>query len=293
MLASTSWLAAHTEDPDLVVVDMRWRGDGSGRTLWKQSHLPGAVHLDWSTDLVDTESDVAYTLAPPDVFAAAMARSGIGEDTTVVAYTDQLGSGPHRLWWACRVYGHDGVRILDGGLEKWLAEGRPLSSERPERRPPPRPWIARPTGRFVADASDVRAARHSNDVVVLDSRPADQYRGEAVWFELGPVPAGIDGIAHTPRGDLRTGHVPWASSVPSAELYREDCTMKSAEELRSLFVEAGVGEAKRAITYCGCGISASALLYALSRAGIHDVALYDASWEEWGRDPEAPIAREL
>ena len=112
-----------------------------------------------------------------------------------------------------------------------------------------------------------------------------------MWFETGQVPAGSDGIAHTPRGDLRAGHIPWAANVPAAELYRTDLTMKSPEDLRAMLEDVGVTEGSKAITYCGVGISASALLFACVRAGVEDVRLYDPSWEEWGRDPDKPIAR--
>ena len=126
---------------------------------------------------------------------------------------------------------------------------------------------------------------------VLDSRPPEQFRGDVVWFESGPVAADPDGVARTPRGAIRAGRVPWAANVPAASLYREDGTMKSPRELRELFAAAGADPQERAVTYCGVGISASALAFALTLAGFEDVAVYDASWEEWGRDPGWPIAR--
>jgi len=294
VLVSTEWLAAHLDDPELVVVDLRWRPDGSGRARYDAWHVPGARFLDWTTDIVDPEHPVAFMLAPPERFAATLERLGIGDDTTVVAYADDQGSGPYRLWWACRVYGYDLVHVLDGAFEKWAAEGRPVTSA-----PPPAPRSGArfaprtSTTRLLARAEDVAAAAFDARTVVLDSRPADQYRGLAVWFETGPIDAGLDGIAHTPRGPLRSGHVPWAANVPVASLYRPDFTMKDPAELRELLGAAGVTEGCRAITYCGVGISASALLFALDRAGVTDAALYDASWEEWGREPARPVAREL
>jgi thiosulfate/3-mercaptopyruvate sulfurtransferase len=287
-LVSAARLAARLGDPRLVVVDMRWREDGSGPQAYAEGHIPGAVFLDWATDLADPRHPVAFMLAPPERFRAAMERSGIGDRSVVVAYADPLGSGPYRLWWGCRVYGHDNVRVLDGGLARWVAEGGPLSAERPTPRPAT--WTPRPTPGLVATAREVEGARRGPGVVVLDSRPPEQYRGLAVWFEAGPVPAGNDGIARTPRGAIRAGRVPWAASVPAAALYRKDGTMKGRAELRALFARAGVGPGTRAIAYCGCGISASALLFALARAGI-EASLYDGSWEEWGRDPRRPVAR--
>jgi thiosulfate/3-mercaptopyruvate sulfurtransferase len=291
VLVSTEWLAEHLDDPDLVVADMRWRESGRGPELYRKGHIPGAVHLDWSTDLADPEGSVAFMLAGPDRFARAMAERGIGDETSLVAYSDQMGSGPYRLWWACRAYGHDNVRVLDGGWDKWVAEGRPLSTDPPRPRPAGK-WAARPDAGLVATAEEVAAGTQEGSVAVLDSRAPEQYRGEFVWFETGQVAAGPDGIARTARGECRAGHIPGAVNVPYASLYRADLTMKGSDELRALLAEAGVGPTRKVITYCGCGISASALLFAITLAGVRDAALYDGSWEEWGRDSSLPVARD-
>jgi thiosulfate/3-mercaptopyruvate sulfurtransferase len=288
MLVETQWLAEHLDDQDVAIVDMRWRGDGSGRSLYERAHVPGAVYVDWASDIVDPDSPVAFMLAPPDRFGRVMEGFGIGDHTTVVAYADEMGSGPFRLWWACRVYGHDNVHILDGGFDKWMQEGRPLSTEEAITRSAT--WTPRPTRRFMATADDVQYADGRPDVVVLDSRPPEQFRGEAVWFETGPIPAGPDGVARTPRGDIRAGRIPGAANLPAAELYRPDLTIKGPDEIRAAAAAAGLTPGCSAIAYCGVGVSATALLFALNLAGFEDAALYDASWEEWGRDPHRPVA---
>jgi len=291
VLVDTRWLAEHIDDPDLVVVDMRWREDGSARARYEAGHIPGAVFVDWATDIVDPDGEFAFMLAPPQRFAEAMERAGIGDDSRIVAYADEFGSGPFRLWWACRVYGHDDVGILDGGLNKWLAEGRAVSDE--VRTVRPASWTPRSGAgsRLVATASDVAEAPSDRRTIVLDARPPEQFRGEAVWFETGAVPAGPDGIARTPRGDLRAGRVPWAANLPVEALYRADHTLKGPEELRELFASVGATPDRRAIAHCGVGIAASAVVFALTQAGFEDTSLYDASWEEWGRDTSLPVAR--
>jgi thiosulfate/3-mercaptopyruvate sulfurtransferase len=288
MLVSASWLDEHLRDPGLVVVDMRWQGDGTSRSRYERAHIPGARYLDWSTDLAEPGGPFAFNLAGPERFASAMEALGIGDDTTVVAYADHRGSGPFRLWWGFQVYGHEGVRILDGGPDAWVRRGLALSNDPP---PPPSAarWTPRPSRVHTATAADVEAAR-DGAIAVLDSRSPELFAGEAVWFETGPILADARGVAHTPRGVLRAGRVPWAVNVPWFDLYRPDGRMRTIKDLRARFAEAGVKPKDHAIAYCGVGISAAALTYALERAGIH-ADLYDSSWEEWGRS-DRPIERD-
>jgi thiosulfate/3-mercaptopyruvate sulfurtransferase len=286
-LVDPAWVAARLDDPNVAIVDFRWREDGSGRARYEAGHLPGAIFLDWTADIVEPAAPYAFTLAGPRRFARAMGSRGIGDDTTVVAYADERGSGPFRLWWAFRVYGHDGVHILDGGLERWVEEGRPLEPGTPPARAPAT-WTSREGPGRTATADDVARAPDEG-VPVLDSRPAAQFRGEAVWFETGQIRPDERGVAHTPRGDIRAGRVPWAANVPWYELYRKDRTLKPVEELREIAEAAGARPGERAITYCGVGISAAALAYALELAGVR-AEVYDAAWDEWGRT-DRPIAR--
>ncbi|HXF99026.1 MAG TPA: sulfurtransferase [Gaiellaceae bacterium] len=290
MLVTPDWLRAHLRDPDLVVLDLRWDEQGRGRERYEAGHIPGARFLDWASDLVDPDHRHAFMLAPPERFAAALAARGVSDDTVVVAYADAGHSGPFRLWWGASVYGHEEqVRILDGGLQAWLAAGGELTAEIPT--PEPGSWTPRPSPGLLAEAADVAAARDDPRVVVLDSRDRTHFRGDTVWFETGALPAGVDGVTVTPRGMIRAGRVPWAVSIPWRSLYDEELRLLPPDALAALFAEHGVTRERKAIVYCGVGISAAALLYALRRAGIEDAALYDAGWDEWGRDPGRPVAR--
>jgi thiosulfate/3-mercaptopyruvate sulfurtransferase len=302
-LIETDWLAAHLDDAGLRIVDARWRGDGSGRQLYLAGHIPGAVHLDWDRDLSYTSGHVRNLLVPPERFAAAMAAAGIGDDTGVVAYAETDHSGAARLWWALRYYGHDQVAVLNGGLTKWTAEGRPLSADIPQPSSAAairlsHRFTPRPQPDLLATAAEVERAlaegSGQSGVRLVDTRPPEQYAGRAVWTPAGSLylPHGQDGVqvaGTVIRGGRITGAVHLHSS---ANLDPEDWTYLTADALRDRALTAGVRPEQRVITYCGVGISASLGLFALHLAGYRNLALYDASWAEWGTDPTRPVERD-
>jgi thiosulfate/3-mercaptopyruvate sulfurtransferase len=279
----------------LRIVDARWRGEVSSRVLYREGHLPGAVPLDWHLDLSHTdERGVRDLILPPDRFAAAMSSAGIGDETAVVAYAETDYSGAARLWWALRYYGHARVAVLNGGLTRWVAEGRPLS--RADPRVEPAEFHPRPRPELLASAAEIEAILKSAAAraVLVDTRPPEQYAGLAVWTPAGSLyaPAGQDWVEVAGRR-FRAGHIPGAVSLPSsANLDPQDWTFLSPEALRARAQSAGLEPGQRVITYCGVGISASLGLFALHLAGFRDLALYDASWEEWGTDPARPVARD-
>lgn len=293
-LVETDWLAAHLTEPDLRVVDARWRGDGSSRKLYRAGHIPGAVHLDWHLDLSHTVEGVRDLLLPPDQFAAVMATAGIGAETKVVAYAETDHSGAARLWWALRYYGHHQVAILNGGLTKWLAEQRPVSTETPQL--PATSFVSHIEQQWLATADEIEqvVAGVKPDVCLVDSRPPEQYEGQAVWTPSGSLflPPDQATIEIGGRCPIRAGHIPGAVHLHAAtNLNSTDWTYLPPETVRAKALAAGIPPEQRVITYCGVGISASLGLFALYLAGYQNLALYDASWEEWGTDPARPIAR--
>jgi thiosulfate/3-mercaptopyruvate sulfurtransferase len=272
---------------------MRWRGDGSGREVYESGHIPGAIHLDWQRDLSWTdERGVRDLLLPPERFAAVMEAAGVGDETLVVAYTEADHSGAARLWWALHYYGHDQVAVLNGGWTKWVAEGRAVSTEVPH--PPTSIFTPQPLPNWLATAGEIEHAviEAMPGVRLVDSRPPEQYCGHAIWTPHGSLylPPGQDWIEVAGGRLMRAGHIPGAANIhASTNLNQSNWTYLPAEELRDKARKAGIEPEQRVITYCGVGISASLGLFALYLAGYRDVALYDASWEEWGTDPKWPV----
>jgi Cys-tRNA(Pro) deacylase len=220
-----------------------------------------------------------------------MQSAGIGDETAVVAYAESDYSGAARLWWALRYYGHTNVAVLDGGLTKWVAEGHPLSTDLPQLIPTT--FTPRPHPNLLATSDEILAIldNPAARAVVLDTRPSEQYTGQAVWTPGGshylpPGKAWVDAGGRRLRG----GRIPGAVSLPSTGNFDpQNWTLLNSDTLGDRARAAGLESSQRIILYCGVGISASLGLFALHLAGYPDLALYDASWEEWGHDPHLPV----
>jgi thiosulfate/3-mercaptopyruvate sulfurtransferase len=280
-LVETDWLAEHLHDPNLRIVDMR----GYVRTVlrddvqealyvgapdeYEQEHIPGAVYIDWTRDIVDLDDLVEAQIAPPDKFARVMERLGIGDQHLVVAYdTHPASQFATRLWWALRYYGHRDVVVLNGGLPKWQRENLPLTAEIPSY--PPAKFTPVVQSAMRATAQDVLAALNQPGTLLIDARDTAQYSGAVA------------------RGHGRAGHIPGAVNVPREELIAGDGTFRSNAELSQTFAKAQLKPEERVIAYCNGGVAATTVLFSLAMLGYPTLTNYDGSWNEWGSRVDLP-----
>lgn len=269
---STEWLATNLAAPDLVIVDGSWHLPPSGRngkTEFLERHIPGAVFFDIDA-ISDHSTTLPHMLPTPTAFAAAVGALGISDGLRIVVYDGSgLFSAP-RVWWTFKAFGAREVLILDGGLPKWLAEGRPTDSGPANRSAAV--FSARLDRTIVADIETVAGAAASGSAQVLDARPANRFSG----------------AAPEPRPGIASGHIPGSFNLPFGEIVKEG-HMVTPDAIRAAVTAAGVDLDRPVITSCGSGVSAAILWVALESIGKRPAALYDGSWAEWA-SRDRPIA---
>jgi len=271
-LVSTEWLTERLGAPDVKVADATYflptmRRDA--RAEYREAHIPGAVYFDID-DIADQGNPLPHMLPDAAKFSSRVRRLGLGDGVRIVLYDNNHFSASARAWWMFRVFGHNDVAVLDGGLGKWRAEGRPVDDA--VVTPREAHFTARQNHLLVRDLEQMRANLVSRRELVIDARAAGRFAGSEP----------------EPRAGLRSGHIPGSVCVPYLDLIRPDGTLAPADELRRRFAEAGT-DGRPIATTCGSGVTAGTLALALYEIGVPEVAVYDGSWTEWGGRADTPV----
>lgn len=273
-LVTTEWLAAEMGASDLRIVDASRHMADTGRDAsaeYEAAHIPGAVFMDLG-ELIDTSATVENTLPSAAKFASRMQSLGLGDGSRIVLYDDSAIHSAARAWYMLKLFGAHNVAILDGGLAKWKAEGRPLAEGRESLRH--RHFTVWQDDKQIRSKAQILENLGTHVEQVIDARGAPRFTGAEA----------------EPRPGMASGHIPGARNVHYAALFNPDGTFKDKAGIRAAFEDAGIDLDQPVVTTCGSGMTACVLAFGLELLGKHDVALYDGSWAEWGADSTTPKA---
>lgn len=272
-LVSTEWLNAHLNAPDIRIVDASWHMPSEERSAFQEyqdAHIENAVFFDID-QTSDEISPYPHMLPGPEKFASTMQKLGLGNGLRIIVYDNSKYRSATRLWWMLRIFGHKDVAVLDGGLQKWISEGRKLASGTVSQRE--RHFTVQFDQTMLRSRPQIEAKLGDKSAQIIDARSPGRFSGQEA----------------EPRPGMRSGHIPGSFNVYYADLYEDDGRMKSPEDLNSIFLKAGVDLQKPITTSCGSGITACVLALALEQIGHKDVSIYDGSWSEWGHSSKTPI----
>jgi len=273
-LVSTEWLSQHLSAPDIRIVDASWYLPNENRdpkAEFKQCHIPGAVFFDID-EISDSDTDLPHMIPSPEKFSSKMRKLGLGDGNRIVVYDGSGIRSAARAWWMIRLFGHEDVAILDGGLVKWQEEGRAISDI--PTPPKERHFTSRINNLMVKDKDQVRRNIETEKNQVLDARSKGRFEGSEP----------------EPRAGLRAGRIPGSLNLPFNQLFNENGTLQSNDGLTQLYSTAGIEKSSPVITSCGSGITACVLAFGLHMIGHRQVAVYDGSWTEWGLDADMPLS---
>ena len=274
LIVDTEWLAKHLTTPGLVILDGSMHLPTAKRDAKKEylaEHIPGALFFDID-EISDDKNPLPHMLPSTVKFASRVKAMGIGDGMKIVCYDSEGLYSAARVWWMFRIMGHEDVVVLNGGLKKWKAEGRPLEDGLPPPRSP-RHFTPRFNAALVRNVDEVKALIGDAKTQIVDARAAQRFEGAVA----------------EPRPGLRSGHIPSARNVPFTTLLQPDGTVKPAAELREIFAKAGVDIDRPVVASCGSGVTAGVVAFALALLGRPDTAVYDGSWVEWGANAALPI----
>ncbi|MBT6087836.1 MAG: 3-mercaptopyruvate sulfurtransferase [Rhodospirillaceae bacterium] len=278
-LVSTEWLADHLDAPDVRVVDATWflpNDERTGRAAYDEAHIPGAVFFDID-EIADTDSDLPHMLPSPEKFSSRVRNLGLGDGNKIVVYDANGGfMAACRVWWSFRMFGHDDIAVLDGGLPKWIAEGRPTEDLPPA--PQPRHFTARQNNFLVRSVDQIISNCDSSKEQVIDARSAGRFHG----------------AEDEPRPGQRKGHIPNSFSIPFQQLMNpaDNWVFRPADQIQAVVDEVGLDPKAPMVASCGSGVTACVIGFGLYLLGHKEVAIYDGSWTEWGGRPDTPIVLE-
>jgi thiosulfate/3-mercaptopyruvate sulfurtransferase len=272
-LVTTQWLAGELGKSDLRIVDASYflpEHNRDARAEFEAGHIPGAVFMDLA-ELADATSPLPSMVPSAEKFASRMQAIGLGDGSRIVVYDNSPLKSAARAWWMLNLFGAHEVAILDGGFDKWKAEGRAIESGKPVVRH--RHFTVWKDTTQIRDLAQMKDNLKTKREQVVDARSAARFRGDEPEVRQG----------------VRAGHMPGSFNLPYTELFNADGTYKQGDALRAAFREAGVDAERPVVAMCGSGVTAAVLLFGLNLLGVKDTGLYDGSWAEWGGAPDTPV----